>query len=239
MKRALLTLVLALGLAQPLTAEARARHRHPAVRPVLVELFTAQGCEGCPQADQALGELARRKGVVALAFSVDIWDYTGWNDTLAQPEFTERQKAYVKRFRLRDVYTPEVVVDGSAQSESLDKAAIDNLIAKAAKAETRGPTIKLAKGGSRVQLSAGRVPPSAADVWLVRYDPKPQTVKVKAGDNRGKSLTIANAVKELVKLGQWRGKPKRFDLPEAASETLKTVVIVQAPHGGPVLAMGK
>jgi hypothetical protein len=177
--------------------------------------------------------------VVALAVSVDIWDYTGWNDTLAQPEFTERQKAYVRRFRLRDVYTPEVVVNGSAQAEGLDKQAIDALIAKAARTNTRGPSIKLAKGGGKVTIGAARAPAAAAEVWLARYDPKPLTIRVKAGDNRGKSLTVTNAVKELVKLGSWRGKPKRFDLPDPASEALKSVIIVQAPHGGPVLAMGR
>jgi hypothetical protein len=229
--------VCALALAGDVQARAR---RHPApVKPVLVELFTAQGCEGCPQADLALGELAKKKGVVALTFSVDIWDYTGWTDTFAEPEFTERQKAYVKRLKLREIYTPEVVVDGAGQAEGLNKDAVAALIAKAAKAKTTGPTVRISNEGDSVALTAARAPAVPADVWLVRYDPKPHEVKVKAGDNRGKTVVVTNVVKELTKIGQWRGRAKRFDLPDATAEGLKTVVIVQAPRGGPVLALGR
>ena len=122
------------ALLLPSAGSARVRHHRPAVvRPVLVELYTAQGCEGCPQADLALGELAKRKGVVALTFSVDIWDYTGWSDTFAQPEFTARQQAYVKRMKLREIYTPEIVVDGAAEAAGSDKDAVATLIDKAGK----------------------------------------------------------------------------------------------------------
>jgi hypothetical protein len=243
MIKPLLTLALACALAAPSAADARtrrhARHAHTPAAPVLVELYTAQGCEGCPQADLALGELAKKKGVTALTFSVDIWDYTGWTDTFAQPEFTERQKAYVKRLKLREMYTPEVVVNGAAEAAGSDKAALADLIATAAKAQIKGPKITLNKDGDRASLAAGRAPAGGADVWLVRFDPKPREVKVKAGDNRGKTVVVANGVKELVKLGQWRGRPKRFDLPDASVDGLSTVVLVQAPHGGPVLSMAR
>ena len=226
-------------LAAPPAAEARLHRRHApaAPRPVLVELFTAQGCEGCPQADLDLADLARKKGMIALSFSVDIWDYTGWTDTLAQPEFTQRQQAYVKRLKLREIYTPEVVVDGAGEAAGSDKEAVAALIGKTARNRVRGPKIGFASDGDKVSLGAARAPAQPADVWLIRYDPKPHEVKVKAGDNHGKTVVVTNAVRELVKLGQWRGKAKRFDLPDAASEGQKAVVVVQAPHGGPVIAM--
>jgi hypothetical protein len=208
-------------------------------RPVLVELFTAQGCEGCPQADLALGELAKKKGVVALTFSVDIWDYTGWTDTLAQPEFTERQKAYVKRLKLREIYTPEVVVGGMGEAAALDSETLGPLMQKAAADDPHGPTVRLSTGGDRVSLSAARAPAKPDDVWLIRYDPKPHEVKVKAGDNKGRTVVVTNAVRELVKLGEWRGKAKRFDLPDPSSDGLKSVIVVQAPRGGPVIALGR
>lgn len=242
MKRSCLSLALTCAAlaAAPVGAHPRVRHRPP-VRPVLVELFTAQGCEGCPQADLALGALARRKGVVALTFSVDIWDYTGWTDTLAQPEFTERQKAYVKRLKLREIYTPEVVVEGSGEAAGLDSDALAALLQKAAKTEPqpRPPSVRLSEKSDRVTLSAAPAPARADDVWLIRYDPQPRQVKVKAGDNKGKTVVVTNAVRELVKLGEWRGKLKRFVLPDPASEGLKTVVVVQAPRGGPVAALGR
>lgn len=239
----LISAILALGcaLVLPLAAEARVRHHRAApLRPVLVELYTAQGCEGCPQADAALGELAKKKGVVALSFSVDVWDYTGWTDTFAQPEFTERQQAYVKRFKLRELYTPEVVVNGGAEASGLDKAAVADLIDKAASSTAgRAPIVSVSHDDDWASVAAGRAPPQSADVWLVRYDPKPHEVKIKAGDNKGKTLVVTNAVRQLVRLGQWRGRAKRFDLPEATSEGLKSVVLVQAPKGGPVLALGR
>lgn len=230
----------ALAMALPTAGSARVRHHRPAaVRPVLVELYTAQGCEGCPQADLALGELAKKKGVVALTFSVDIWDYTGWSDTFAQPEFTARQQAYVKRMKLREIYTPEIVVDGGAEAAGSDKDAVATLIDKAGKTPAAGPKVTLNRDGDKVSVAAARVPAAGAEVWLVRYDPKPREVKVKAGDNKGKSVIVANAVKELVKLGPWRGKAKRYDLPDATVEGLKTVVLVQGAKGGPVLSLGR
>lgn len=236
-----LALTVALTLTLGGTAEAAHRRRHaPPVppRPVLVELFTAQGCEGCPQADLALGDWARTKGVVALSFSVDVWDYTGWTDTLAMPEFTERQKAYVKRFKQRELSTPEVVVNGDAQADGLDKDTIGDLVAKAARAKA-GPKVLVSKDDDWAEVSAGRAPAGAADVWLVRYDPKRREVKVKLGDNKGKTVVVFNAVRELIRLGYWRGRARRFDLPEAATEGLKTVVIVQTAHAGPVLSVGR
>jgi hypothetical protein len=239
MIRPWLTLALACALLVPAAADARTRHRRtkPVAAPVLVELYTAQGCEGCPQADLALADMAKKKGIVALSFSVDIWDYTGWTDTFAQPEFTERQKAYVKRLKLREMYTPEVVVNGAAEAAGSDKAAVAALLAKPA--PMKGPKVSLSEEGDRVSIASGRAANGAADVWLIRYDPKLREVKVKAGDNRGKTVIIANGVKELVKLGQWRSRQKRFDLPDASVEGLKTIVLVQTPRGGPVLSMAK
>jgi len=240
MNRSCLALALACAavLAAPISLQARVRHR-AAPRAVLVELFTAQGCEGCPQADLALGALAKTKGVVALTFSVDIWDYTGWTDTLAQPEFTERQKAYVKRLKLREIYTPEVVVDGSGEAAGLDSETLAALMRKAARADLKSPSIRFSEDGDRVTLGKVGGPARTDDVWLIRYDPKPHEVKVKAGDNKGKTVIVTNAVRELVKLGEWRGKAKRFDLPDPSSDGLKSVIVVQAPRGGPVLALSK
>src|SRR5271154_5795969 len=78
--------------------------------PVVVELFTSQGCASCVKSGELVGELATRAHVIALTFPVDYWDYLGWQDTFAKPEFTDRQRAYLKTLALRDVYTPEVVV---------------------------------------------------------------------------------------------------------------------------------
>src|ERR1700744_6314163 len=78
--------------------------------PVVVELFTSQGCAACLTSDGLMSDLAGRPHVLALTFGVDYWDYLGWQDTFAKSEFTDRQRAYLKPLALRDVYTPQVVV---------------------------------------------------------------------------------------------------------------------------------
>ena len=84
--------------------------------PVVVELFTAQGCSSCGKANQLAAELSQRDDVLALTYSVDYWDYLGWKDTFAKPVFAERQRAYAKKFALRDVPTPQMVVGGRVQA---------------------------------------------------------------------------------------------------------------------------
>src|SRR5260221_4865600 len=81
-------------------------------RPVVVELFTSQGCSSCPPADALLGELAKKSEVLALGFHISYWDSLGWKDPLSNKGSTERQKAYARRFTDGRVYTPQMVVDG-------------------------------------------------------------------------------------------------------------------------------
>ena len=241
------------------TADARTHHHHhlaPAKPLVLVELFTAQGCATCQPADAVLADLAKRKDVLALTFSVDIWDFLGWPDTFAQPEFTARQRAYVKRLKLREMSTPQMLVQGAAHSPGLDPDEIGGLIDDA---ETpRMPTVNIAKGSRRVSISLGYVDGRPADVWLVRYDPKVRSVSIKTGESRGKTVTETNVVRQLVRLGSWIGAAKSFALPTYAPptsvaangssasvpvaplpETLKAAVIVQAAHGGEVLSVSR
>lgn len=231
MRRLLLCLVL-LGAA----SAANARTASPKV----VELFTAQGCDTCAEADGLVRELARRSGILALTFPVDYWNYTGWRDTFAQPEFTARQQAYRGRFRLRDVYTPEVVVDGRRETPATDREKVELLVKDGPKlAKVHGPKVKLLRHVSEVKIGEGAAPAGGAEVWLVRYDPRIQEVKVRTGDNRGKTLNQQNVVRELVKLGTWKGAAKRFKLAPAQTPGLKTVILVQASHGGPILALAK
>src|SRR4249919_1668237 len=115
MRKALLFSLMLLVL--PPTAAAKARHKPAAPKtPVLVELYTAQGCGSCGEANSFVAKLADRPGVLPLTFSVDYWDYLGWADTFAKPEFAARQKAYVTKLALREPYTPQVVVDGQAEA---------------------------------------------------------------------------------------------------------------------------
>ncbi|MGC1301345.1 MAG: DUF1223 domain-containing protein [Caulobacteraceae bacterium] len=214
------------------TAEAARPSRAPP--PVLVELFTAQGCASCPQADRVLAQIADRKGVLALTFPVDYWDYLGWRDTFAKPEFTDRQRAYVGRLKVREIYTPEVVVDGRQEAPGLDQDRIDTLIKGAQDDPQDPPAVRLSRNGARIQVSPA-ADHRSADVWLVRYDPQQQDVRVKSGDNKGKLVSQRNVVRELTKLGRISTRAHSFALPKAAQDGLKTVILVQGVRGGPIL----
>ncbi|MCR5873764.1 DUF1223 domain-containing protein [Phenylobacterium sp. J426] len=230
-KAALLSLILAAAASlAPLHAAAKS--------PVLVELYTAQGCASCAEANVHLGKLAERPGVVALTFPVDYWDYLGWTDTFAQPEFTERQKAYVTRLKLREPYTPQVVIDGREEAPGLKTAEVDRLVRAATSAPRNAPDMQFI-GPRRVDVGSGRVPAGGAEVWLIRYDPRAVETVVKAGDNRGETVVQRNLVREIQRLGSWRGRPQAYRLNEASDEGLKTVVVVQAANGGRVVGVAQ
>ena len=224
-KVALLSLVLC---AFPLVALARA--------PVVVELFTAQGCASCGEANAYLAKLADREDVLALTFPVDYWDYLGWPDTFAQPEFTARQKAYVARLDLREPYTPQMVIDGGAQAGGLQTDKVDRLIAQAAQTADSPPDMAYI-GARRVDVGSGRPPRGGAEVWMIRYDPREQDVVVRKGDNKGQTVKHRNVVREIERLGAWRGRPTAYRLPKPEEDGLQTVVIVQATSGGRVVAV--
>src|SRR6202521_1484024 len=128
------------------------------VRPALaepravVELFTSQGCSSCPPADKVIGELAKDPSVIALSMPIDYWDYLGWKDTLADARFSARQKAYSKMRGDREVYTPQVVVNGSAHVIGSDRAGIESAIAKKADGVMSVP-VSMTLSGKQINIS--------------------------------------------------------------------------------------
>lgn len=232
MRKALLALFLLLLTPVAAPAVTAVSARQPAV---VVELFTAQGCSSCGKANTLVSELAERPDVLALTFAVDYWDYLGWPDTFARPEFTERQRAYARRLALREVYTPQVVIDGEVQASGVKGDAVEALVAAALKSPAWPPDMQF-MGTRRVAVGSGRAPRGGADVWLIRYDPREQEVTPRRGDNRGQTIVQRNVVREVVRLGAWRGSPTAYRMPVSEIEGLSTVVIVQAPKGGKIIA---
>jgi len=203
--------------------------------PIVVELFTSQGCSSCATSGDLIGDLAARPNVLPLTFSVDYWDYLGWADTFAKPEFAERQRDYLKRLAVRGGgVTPQVVVDGRLQIAAAKQDQVDALVRQARKQPHDPPDMILKS--DRVVIGSGKAAKGGADVWLVRYDPSSQSVQVKRGDNRGRTLVERNVVQELVRLGAWSGRSKAYRLPKPTGDGLKTVIILQGPHGGRILA---
>ncbi|MDB5474592.1 MAG: hypothetical protein JWP49_103 [Phenylobacterium sp.] len=207
--------------------------------PVVVELYTAQGCGTCGEANAYVAKLAERPGTLVLTFPVDYWDYLGWSDTFAKPEFADRQKAYVAKLSLREPYTPQVVVDGRVQATGIKTDHVDKLVKEAARSPHDPPDIRFVSGGKRIDVGSGKAPKGGAEVWLVRYDPREQDVSVKSGDNKGQTLVQKNVVREVRRLGAWKGRPAAFKLPAAAEDGLKTVILVQGAHGGRILGVAQ
>ncbi|HWE44469.1 MAG TPA: DUF1223 domain-containing protein [Caulobacteraceae bacterium] len=200
-------------------------------RLVVVELFTSQGCSSCPPADANVLALSARPNVLALSFAVTYWDQLGWKDTFARPAFTERQKSYAWALKHPAPFTPQVVVDGRADTVGIDRAEIEALIARESLAG--GPT--LSANNAAISVGSGAAPRSGADVWLVRFDPRVQQVPIGRGENGGRTLPEKNVVRTLQRLGRWTGGAQTYALP-AAQAGLKSAILVQQASGGPILS---
>ena len=210
--------------------------------PVVVEVYTAQGCVSCDASNAFAAGLADRAGVTALTFNVDYWDYLGWKDTFARPEFADRQRAYDKRFGLQDVYTPQIIVEGEGQASGDKQGDVEALIRAAKRAAARGPEITPRADGTIAVEDADRFhdrPRRADDVWLVRYDPRTFQVAIGRGENSGKTLPHRNIVRDLVRIGRWSGAAETLAVPPPADPAWKTAILVQAPKAGPIVAAAK
>ena len=225
MRRGALVLAIA-----SLAASASAALARP---PVVVELFTAQGCGSCGAASAHVATLADDKGVIPLTFAVDYWDYLGWKDTFAKPEFADRQRAYDKRFGVAEVFTPQVVVDGHSQTAAVKPEEVDRLVREARRMSADPPQMNWR--GDKVAIGSGRRPSGGAEIWLIRYDPRQQDVEVKDGDNRGHTVAERNVVVQLIRLGDWRGRPVLMHLPPAPQDGLRSMVLLQSLEGGRIL----
>ena len=183
----------------------------------VVELFTSQGCSSCPPADKIIGELARDPGVIALSMPIDYWDYLGWKDTLADSRFSARQKAYSQARGERDVYTPQVIVNGSAQVIGSDRAKIEGAINETGKADgVMSVPVSITLAGKQVTVSvaASTKGPAAShgEVWICSVT-KEVPIAIGRGENRGQKVTYYNVVRNLVKVGDWNGSSGSWTVP--------------------------
>jgi hypothetical protein len=206
--------------------------------PVVVELFTSQGCSACPAADRLLHELAEHEEVLALSLHVDYWDYIGWEDAFADPAHTKRQKAYAAKVGERMIYTPQMVVQGVERVVGTRPGAI--LQAVGAHMDGAGPVaLTVLRHGATVEVEARaavRFDPPAL-VQLVRYAPS-RTAAITDGENAGHRLDYVNVVTEWVLLAEWDGAAP-LSLSRAAPGEDRVAVLVQEPGPGAVLAAAR
>ena len=222
----------ALGaLAVALTAGVSASAAEP--RAVL-ELFTSQGCSSCPPADKLLAELSQDPTVIPLTRAIDIWDYLGWKDALALAGHSKRQKAYSHARGDREVYTPQVVVNGAVQTLGSDQAAIERAIAQSRRnAATLSQPLTLAVANGRVTVAASAARSDAsksdasAEVWLCPVS-KMVEVAIGRGENSGHTITYHNVVRRWVKLGVWKGNAESWSIPldDVKTEGVDAVAVI-------------
>ncbi|MEM8838794.1 MAG: DUF1223 domain-containing protein [Pseudomonadota bacterium] len=196
----------------------------------VVELYTSQGCSSCPPADRLAAQLAQDPELVVLTLPVTYWDYLGWKDTFAKKEFTNRQYAYAKLRGDRSVYTPQVVINGFDHTVGSDEKTIKKMLG------SRNLPVDVTIAANADDLSikvAGDSKGREAVVWLALFQSE-GTVAIGRGENRNRTVTYTNIVREMRPLGKWTGKEMSVDLPK--SEVMKdkitgVAVIVQTKKG--------
>lgn len=206
--------------------------------PVVVELYTSQGCSSCPPADKLLHELAGRDDVIALAMHVDYWDYIGWKDPFGDPAHADRQRAYAAAGGRRTIYTPEMVVQGQTDIVGAKPMTLaDAIMTHHQMAAKVG--VALTRSGDTVQITAEALAQveGPMTVHLLRYTPM-QTTKIKRGENRGRTLKYANVVEGWTVLGDWDGQAP-LEMTAQVSGDNPTVVIVQGKDAGPIFAAAR
>ena len=202
--------------------------------PVVVELFTSQGCSSCPPADALLTQLAAQPGVIALALHVDYWDYLGWQDSFASPAFSARQKAYAKARGSRSIFTPQMMVQGFDSMVGHDEMRIRDRIA-AHQAIPPAARLDLRRDGAAlvIRITPGTTPVEPAEVHVVRFTPS-HDVAIEGGENAGQIITYSNIVESWETVAIWDGATAA-ELRHEGLDDAPVAVILQHGRVGPVL----
>ena len=202
--------------------------------PVVVELYTSQGCSSCPPADRLLRDLSLRSDVIAIALHVDYWDYIGWADSFADPRFTRRQKAYARAAGHGTVYTPQFVVNGT---DHVVGTRPEELVASIANQHDRPHPVVLEAerhGGALRIHAVAEAPGHGFLVQLVRIDPG-HTVEITRGENAGHTLTYSRIATDWEVLAEWSGEAP-LEIETAIAGDASAVVIVQSLGMGAIAA---
>jgi len=202
-----------------------------AARPVVVELFTSEGCSSCPPADALLGELARKPGVVALAHHVDYWDDLGWKDRWSLADSTRRQQGYIKRLSRSGPFTPQVIVSGDTSVVGSNRVAVEQAVA----GDRDTLAMALSKSGNTLQIDFKEAWRESMDVYLVSYL-REVTSKIERGENAARTIKHSNVVRSFKRVGTWNGKPQRMTAALAGlpSDASAVAVLLQRKNQGAI-----
>ncbi|EIE48930.1 hypothetical protein AL036_00075 [Salipiger aestuarii] len=205
--------------------------------PVVVELFTSQGCISCPAADAVLAELGQRDDVIALALHVDYWDYIGWRDSFGDPAFTKRQKGYARAAGRRSIYTPQMMIGGAFDVVGSRPMKVMDAVQHALDAPALA-TLTITRDGDMLLIRADPLGPLPETlVHLVRYTPR-ATVDITAGENEGRTVFYTHIAHGWQVLGLWNGEAPLEMQAEVTGDD-PVVVILQEKGYGPILAASR
>lgn len=211
-----------------LSAGAKAESARP---PVVVELFTSQGCYSCPPADKLLGELVQEEGLVAIGYHVNYWDRLGWPDPFATKWGTDRQYGYAHAQRSRQVYTPQMIIDGETHTVGSDERRVRGLIRRARDNEKPASPALQWQDGQTVRIALPDAPQAkGAEIWLIRFDEK-QTTHIVRGENGGKRLAYHHVARARQTLGRYEGAAKTIDAKVQPGETPWGVAVLVQESG--------
>lgn len=214
-------------------------------RPVVVELFTSQGCNSCPPSEDVLAALAERPDVIAVGLHVDYWDFLGWKDRLADPKHAKRQSGYNMALRRRSNFTPQMVIDGAVSATGSRGDKVSRIISKRMETPNTAVDIALAFEGDSLRIDLGKASSSMkagkCAVHLLPYKSH-MGVQIARGENAGRALNYTNAVRGLTRLGNWRGEAMSLNhaiSPEERAQLDGIAVIVQDNTIGEVRGAAK
>jgi hypothetical protein len=228
MRHKLLSLPAAFTLSVGLVAAASAE-----TRPVVLELFTSEGCSSCPPAEVIVNELAQRRDVLPLSFHVDYWDDLGWRDRYSLASATERQRGYARKLRRSSVYTPQAIIDGSRDIVGSQRGAVMDAVS----GRRDGVATSVSVSGGTIQIRVGAGSDAAsADVLLVGYL-REATTPIGRGENSGRTIKESNIVLSLQVLGPWNGKAREFQMSvdRLPGNVTDIAVLVQSTGQGAIL----
>ncbi len=207
--------------------------------PVLLELFTSQGCSSCPPADRVAAKLAGEPGLIVVSRPVTYWDRLGWKDTLAKQGNTDLQRAYARRGLVgrNGVYTPQMVVDGIAGVVGSREAAVRTLASRAAIGDTAAIRSRKDAAGN-VVVGLGGTTEGTAELMLLAIDGE-ESVQIARGENGGRTIRYTNVLRAETKIADWSGGKQALTIPSSdllVAKADRYFLVLREPGGGKVLA---
>ncbi|MDB5646557.1 thioredoxin family protein [Methylobacterium sp.] len=208
---------------------ASASERHP----VVIELYTSQGCGSCQSASRVLAEFAREPGVIALTFPITYWDYLGWKDVYGMAAFTARQRAYAALRGERQVFTPQAIVNGKPSMIRSDRNALERALRRARAGSPSQVSVRSWEEGDRicVDVGAGGEADAPADLWLLPVMRR-RRIEIGGGDNKGQVFDYINVVRGMHRIGPWTGRAAHFEVSRHAARVAEADSYVVVLQGG-------